>query len=159
MVVLSIFLGVCVISILVFCLGRKKKEELPHHQSLDTIERKRQRLLLIRGALLVKPWTEAMSATAAIDETATATTTTIDAELVPKALPTTSKLSNQDSMSSLYGPCCAICLNGFKEGQLVCESKHGSCKHSFHEMCLSEWLLKGHNDCPTCRSQYLVETV
>jgi hypothetical protein len=145
----------CACALLVLILGRKEKKETLQQQSLDTAEGTSQRLDLIRGALLVTTWTEAMSATVAIDESATEKT--IDTEL-PKASPATPKLRSQESLSSLHGPCCAICLNGFKEGQLVCESKHGSCEHSFHEMCLSEWLLKGNDNCPTCRAKYLVET-
>jgi hypothetical protein len=156
-VVLGIFFAICCCSIMIFFLCKDHEDE-PQQQSLDTTESTRQRLDLIRGALIVKPWNEAMSATVAIDETAT--DKTIDTEL-PKALPATPQLRSQhDSISSsLYGPCCAICLNAFKEGQLVCESKNGSCEHCFHETCLSKWLaLKGHDDCPICRAKYLVET-
>jgi hypothetical protein len=158
-VVLIIFFAVCCCSVGIYFLCKDhNQEEFPQQQSPDTTEARRQRIDLIREALIVKPWTgEPMSATVAIDETAT-TEKTRDDEL-PKALPTPELKSQHSSITSLYGPCCAICLNGFKEGQLVCESKNGSCEHSFHEMCLIQWLvLKGHNDCPICRAKYMVET-
>jgi hypothetical protein len=155
--VICIFFAICCCYVMIVCLCKVEQEERPLDQCLDTNEneRRRQRKDLIRAALTVKPWTEAMSASAAIDETATKKTIdTKETEAVPKP-----KLRSQhDSLASLYGPCCAICLNGFKMGQLVCESKNGSCEHAFHERCLTKWLLEGHDGCPICRAKYLVET-
>jgi hypothetical protein len=156
-VVLVIFFAVCCCYITIFFLcNNHNQEESPQQQSPDTTGARRQRIDLIREALIVKPWTEAMSATVAINETATEETRDTG---LPKTLVPSPKLKSQhSSITSLHGPCCAICLDGFKEGQLVCESKNGSCEHSFHEMCLIKWLLlKGHNDCPICRAKYLVE--
>lgn len=55
-------------------------------------------------------------------------------------------------------PGCAICLGAFEDRQLVCESSNTSCEHTFHEVCMSSWLLK-HDDCPMCRQTYLLKTV
>jgi hypothetical protein len=157
-VILAIFFAVCCCSIMIYflCKYHYNEEELPQQQSPDTTEARRQRIDLIRGALIVKPWTEAMSATVVIDETATEKA--IDTEL-PKALPTPKLKSQHSSINSLYSPCCAICLNGLKKGQLVCESNNGSCQHIFHKDCMIGWLTtKAHDECPICRAKYLVET-
>jgi hypothetical protein len=156
-VILAIFFAVCCCWIAIYLLCRDHtQEELPQQHSPDTTEARRQRIDLIRSALIVKPWTETMSATVMIDEIATEKA--IDTEQ-PKALPTPKLKSQHSSINSLYGPCCAICLNGFQEGQLVCESKNGTCQHVFHKDCMIGWLTtKAHDECPICRAKYLVET-
>lgn len=42
---------------------------------------------------------------------------------------------------------CPICLEDTCE-----DSKELSCKHVFHDKCITEWLKKAHT-CPTCRHQ------
>jgi len=42
---------------------------------------------------------------------------------------------------------CAICLSIFELGQKITDIE---CKHSFHTLCLSEWV-KYKSDCPVCR--------
>lgn len=49
---------------------------------------------------------------------------------------------------------CAICWNGYKDGDSVCISRNQSCSHVFHEECITPWLLKRSN-CPMCRSDFL----
>ncbi|EPS59994.1 hypothetical protein M569_14811, partial [Genlisea aurea] len=47
------------------------------------------------------------------------------------------------------GPDCAVCLEGFKEGE-KCRLLP-SCKHSFHVDCVDVWLSKS-SQCPVCRT-------
>lgn len=54
--------------------------------------------------------------------------------------------------------CCVICLANFENGQRVCESSNIKCKHTFHEGCMINWLMKNSN-CPICRAPYLEETI
>jgi len=50
---------------------------------------------------------------------------------------------------------CAICLEPFKIGDSVSWSKHLiSCKHVFHNACISAWLTGRNDDCPCCRRNY-----
>jgi hypothetical protein len=48
--------------------------------------------------------------------------------------------------------CCSICLEPYKEGDIVATLKpcFGSCQHKFHKDCLLEWL-QDHDECPLCR--------
>jgi len=49
---------------------------------------------------------------------------------------------------------CSICLNHYEDGDGICSSRN-DCGHGFHLDCIMGWLL--HNDdCPLCRSQFLV---
>mmetsp|Transcript_37641 Transcript_37641/g.78104 ORF Transcript_37641/g.78104 Transcript_37641/m.78104 type:complete len:260 (+) Transcript_37641:266-1045(+) len=50
--------------------------------------------------------------------------------------------------------CCAICLSSFQSPDVVCQSKNQACCHTFHQVCLAEWLAV-HEDCPVCRRPYL----
>ena len=49
---------------------------------------------------------------------------------------------------------CAICLDFFKDGDLVCSSNNTCCGHKFHRACMEDWLQK-HEECPCCRRSYL----
>ncbi len=41
---------------------------------------------------------------------------------------------------------CIICT------EKIYKARQLSCNHFFHLICLSQWLEKGHNTCPVCRS-------
>ena len=45
---------------------------------------------------------------------------------------------------------CAICLEGYSSGQLVCASKKPSCNHIFHKDCMEGWMMNS-PFCPLCR--------
>jgi hypothetical protein len=47
---------------------------------------------------------------------------------------------------------CAICLDGYVEGDTICWAKTDTCDHIFHEECAIEWL-KNHDECALCRSK------
>jgi hypothetical protein len=47
---------------------------------------------------------------------------------------------------------CAICLDGYEEGDTICWAKIDTCDHIFHEECAIEWL-KNHDECALCRSK------
>lgn len=44
---------------------------------------------------------------------------------------------------------CLICLDDYEPEDQV---RVMSCRHAFHKGCVDEWLLKGRNNCPACRS-------
>ena len=43
---------------------------------------------------------------------------------------------------------CAICLETYKQNQILCGLP---CGHSYHESCILSWLLRDNHICPTCR--------
>jgi E3 ubiquitin-protein ligase RNF103 len=43
---------------------------------------------------------------------------------------------------------CAICLESYVRGSLLCGLP---CGHAFHEACIMGWLLRDHHSCPSCR--------
>ena len=65
-------------------------------------------------------------------------------------------LSNNDSdeMCRRRANDCAICFREYDVGDVIVCSKH--CPHVFHQECMLEWLSRGNNNCPTCRSTFYV---
>jgi hypothetical protein len=51
---------------------------------------------------------------------------------------------------------CCICLEAYKDGQVICSAKTVECDHIFHEVCALPWLQE-HPECPLCRAT-LIET-
>ena len=51
---------------------------------------------------------------------------------------------------------CAVCLCPYEEGDIRVFSKH--CSHVFHKECIFEWLVKGHNECPCCRTDMVTKS-
>jgi len=51
---------------------------------------------------------------------------------------------------------CFICLEHYKEGENIFWSRNERCNHSFHQTCMSRWLMD-HNDCPLCREDFMSE--
>ncbi|EJK76528.1 hypothetical protein THAOC_01705 [Thalassiosira oceanica] len=51
---------------------------------------------------------------------------------------------------------CAICFTEYDVGDVIVYSKH--CRHVFHQECMLEWLSRGNDNCPTCRSTFYVPT-
>lgn len=45
---------------------------------------------------------------------------------------------------------CTVCLNDFKEKELV---RKLDCQHEFHKKCIDKWLLQGNMCCPLCRKE------
>jgi hypothetical protein len=45
---------------------------------------------------------------------------------------------------------CLICLADYEEGE---ECRVLACKHGYHRQCVDQWLEKGSNSCPACRSE------
>merc|ERR1711971_222498 len=52
--------------------------------------------------------------------------------------------------------CCHICLEDFKPGDIVSQSRNNQCTHTFHEACITEWLMVPHDSCPVCRNAFIV---
>ncbi|KAL3532919.1 hypothetical protein ACH5RR_006440 [Cinchona calisaya] len=50
---------------------------------------------------------------------------------------------------------CAICLEGFKEGELC--RKLPDCNHFFHRNCVDNWLIRVPN-CPVCRTRVQLDS-
>ncbi|KAL3791604.1 hypothetical protein HJC23_012194 [Cyclotella cryptica] len=51
---------------------------------------------------------------------------------------------------------CAVCICPYQEGDVRIFSKH--CSHVFHKECIFEWLVKGHNECPCCRTDMVTKS-
>merc|ERR1712038_1903005 len=61
-----------------------------------------------------------------------------------------SLFGNSDKSSS-----CPICLDDFCVGDDVCWSKRSEeCVHIYHVKCIMDWLMD-HDECPTCRQQFV----
>ncbi len=46
-------------------------------------------------------------------------------------------------------PQCLVCLEEYSEEE---EIRIMRCRHAFHKACVDEWMQKGRNNCPACRS-------
>lgn len=49
---------------------------------------------------------------------------------------------------------CAICIESYKENDVIAYSKTQNCSHVFHKKCIHAWL-KNNGECPCCRCPYL----
>ena len=58
---------------------------------------------------------------------------------------------DDETIASDQAEMCAICICPYDEGDSRIFSKR--CPHSFHKDCLFEWLVKGHDECPCCRTE------
>ncbi|KAL3077981.1 hypothetical protein niasHS_012923 [Heterodera schachtii] len=65
---------------------------------------------------------------------------------ITKAL---SRLSEYEMLKA-NGDECAICLDSYKEGQMIRQIP--PCQHNFHSECIDFWV-KQHNNCPICRAK------
>jgi len=61
-----------------------------------------------------------------------------------------------DTNESGSANCCHICLDEFKAGDIVSQSKNPQCTHTFHEACIAKWLMVPHDSCPVCRNAFLI---
>jgi hypothetical protein len=43
-----------------------------------------------------------------------------------------------------------VCLGDYEPGE---ECRVLKCRHAYHRECVDEWLSKGRNSCPACRSE------
>eukprot|EP00980_Cylindrotheca_fusiformis_P003424 scaffold763_cov98-Cylindrotheca_fusiformis.AAC.9 len=53
---------------------------------------------------------------------------------------------------------CAICLEQYGSGDVICVSKSSTCDHIFHKECIAEWLAK-RNHCPLCRADLMSDSL
>ncbi|KAL3122020.1 hypothetical protein niasHT_006274 [Heterodera trifolii] len=70
----------------------------------------------------------------------------LEQQKITKAL---SRLSEYEMLKA-NGDECAICLDAYKEGQMICQIP--PCQHNFHSECIDFWV-KQHNNCPICRAK------
>lgn len=59
-----------------------------------------------------------------------------------------------DDVESQRFPHCAICLERLRLHDEIGLSQNDNCKHMFHSVCVTEWLM-ANKDCPICRRKYL----
>jgi len=52
--------------------------------------------------------------------------------------------------------CCAVCLSGYRVGDIVTWSSNPECIHAFHRECVVDWLIKMQPEtpCPCCRQEF-----
>ena len=52
--------------------------------------------------------------------------------------------------------CCAVCLSGYRVGDVVTWSSNPKCVHAFHRECVVDWLIKMQPEtpCPCCRQEF-----
>ena len=59
--------------------------------------------------------------------------------------------------NDLHSPkICPICMESYTDGDDIVWSFNEECNHVFHRECIVCWLMK-HDDCPMCRSPYIVD--
>lgn len=51
---------------------------------------------------------------------------------------------------------CTICLESMVDNSHIITT---NCKHFFHRDCLLDWMVRDHDDCPTCRTTLLTDDV
>lgn len=51
-------------------------------------------------------------------------------------------------MATNYNDICAICLDNYKENDIISEL---DCNHIYHNKCISDWIIIN-NTCPQCRT-------
>ena len=51
-------------------------------------------------------------------------------------------------------PACLICLEEYRNKEMVARSHNPSCDHVFHLSCISDWLVQ-HEGCPLCRAAFI----
>lgn len=52
-------------------------------------------------------------------------------------------------------PTCSICINDFKSGEAL--KVLSPCQHTFHSICIVQWLTEYKNCCPLCMEPVLVK--
>lgn len=53
---------------------------------------------------------------------------------------------------------CIICCENYEEGDDIAYSRNQECHHFYHVECILEWLMQdNYDDCPLCRSAFLVD--
>jgi hypothetical protein len=62
---------------------------------------------------------------------------------------------NATDETNVAKPECMICLSPYEMGETIAWAKAEECVHVFHKECITEWLLKDHDDCPLCRTNIL----
>ena len=62
-----------------------------------------------------------------------------------------SRLGNDEEAELM----CSICMGDYEFGDSICWSPNPLCPHYYHAECMTEWLCKGHDECPQCRYDYL----
>lgn len=68
-----------------------------------------------------------------------------------KQLPTEKfEKSTRESVDGQSGEACAICVDDFKDGDVL---RLLPCKHHFHQGCIDEWLINHSDLCPLCKKQ------
>lgn len=65
------------------------------------------------------------------------------------SLPTLKYNKNQANGAASDGEVCSVCLESFREGEMVRELTR--CRHLFHTDCIDMWLYS-HITCPLCRA-------
>jgi len=52
---------------------------------------------------------------------------------------------------------CFICLDEYEVGEKIYWSPNNACLHSFHAVCMFQWL-QDNDECPLCRSDFLLDS-
>jgi len=51
---------------------------------------------------------------------------------------------------------CDICLSNYVVNEEICWSRNKECRHTFHKICMVDWLMKSPN-CPICKKCFLYD--
>lgn len=75
-----------------------------------------------------------------------------DIELLP---PSMLEKNPNENILKLKDNECSICFGDFVAGDTAAYSGNEQCKHVYHKDCIMQWLMLGHNTCPTCRNDFV----
>ena len=73
-----------------------------------------------------------------------------------------SSIAQSSSCSNmiLHDVMCPICHEEFQHDDELASSRNEACCHTaFHSGCIISWLMRDHEECPICRSQFIVENM
>ncbi|WWC63668.1 uncharacterized protein I303_106273 [Kwoniella dejecticola CBS 10117] len=65
------------------------------------------------------------------------------------------KLRENGELLDICGDRCLICLSEYEPEE---DCRILNCKHGYHRECVDQWLSKGRNSCPACRSEAVDKT-
>nr|XP_019011765.1 uncharacterized protein I206_03871 [Kwoniella pini CBS 10737]OCF50546.1 hypothetical protein I206_03871 [Kwoniella pini CBS 10737] len=65
------------------------------------------------------------------------------------------QLTEKGELLDICADRCLICLSDYEPEE---ECRILNCKHGYHKECVDQWLIKGRNSCPACRSEAVDKT-
>ena len=88
-----------------------------------------------------------------IESTSTANNSKADIR-IPKSFVYDKKVEKKEGTRASTCFECSICMEPYRNLEIICYSRNPDCRHAFHKVCALEWL-ENNTDCPVCRRPYV----